>query len=501
MNLLVEPAAYLDLISALLPGHTLNGHEDHRAVLFCLDSGSADELECLHQFCRTRPGKAVIVVVPELSGAALAGLRAKVKKNGAQEALTRAELPIHLPRALDYALERVSLLGELDSWRNSDDLAEAANKRASQVLAMVSHEIRGRMTVINFMSTLAVDARTTEERRSECLRVLQESSQSLHSLLNDLLDHAKLLEGELTLSPIDFNLGNLLENTVGGFRILAESKGVEVRVEVDSAVPQSLIGDPGRLRQVLVNLLGNALKFTSQGSVILKVGPGVRFSVSDTGVGIPRHLHERVFKPYAQAEHSTARKYGGTGLGLTIASRLVELMGGKLELDSEPGRGTTFSFTAQLEPHPAAHPSVVELVDLAGLPVLVVDSHAHSQGHSLRALTEAGVEAVAVDDSHQALDRLRDGHYRVALVDVVLPDGDGFQLAEEIRALGGETRVVLLTSAGQRGDAARCLALGIAGYLTRPVEPEDLLDAVRLVEAGSRALVTRHTLREARQCI
>lgn len=500
MNLLVEPAAHLDFLVGLLPGHTLNSLGDARAALFCLDSGSAEELERLHQFCRIRPTTAVIVVAPELSGAALAGLRAKVKQNGAQEALTRAELPVHFPRALEYALERASLLGELDSWRHSEDVADAANKRASQVLAMVSHEIRGRMTVINFMSTLAVDARTKEERRSECLRVLKESSESLQSLLNDLLDHAKLLEGELTLSPIDFNLRNLLENTVSGFRILAESKGVEVRVEVSSVVPDSMIGDPGRLRQVLVNLLSNALKFTSQGSVILRVEPGVRFSVSDTGVGIPKHLHERVFKPYTQAEHSTARKYGGTGLGLTIASRLVELMGGKLELDSEPGRGTTFFFTAQLEPHPTEHPSLIEQVDLAGLPVLVVDSHAHSQRHSLRALTEAGVEVVAVDDGHRALDQLRERHFRVALVDMVLPDGDGFQLAEEIRALGGDTRVVLLTSAGQRGDAARCLELRVAGYLTRPVEPQDLLDAMRLVEAGSRTLVTRHTLREAREC-
>ncbi len=499
MNLLVEPAVELDLLAALLPEHTLSGQGEARAALFCLESDSAEELERLHQFCRNRPGTAVIVVAPERSGAALAGLRARVKKNGAQEALTRAELPTHLPRALDYALERVSLVGELDSWRNCDDQAETANKRASQVLAMVSHEIRGRMTVINFMSTLAVDARTKEERRSECLRVLKESSESLQSLLNDLLDHAKLLEGELTLSPIDFNLRDLLENTVSGFRILAESKGVEVNVEVDSVVPDALIGDPGRLRQVLVNLLGNALKFTSQGSVTLTVKPGVRFEVSDTGVGIPRHLHERVFKPYAQAEHSTARKHGGTGLGLTIASRLVELMGGKLELDSEPGRGTTFSFTAQLEAHPTGHRSLTEQVNLTGLPLLVVDSQAHSQIHSLRALTEAGVEAVAADDGQQALDRLRERQYRVALVDVVLADGDGFHLAKEIRALGRDTRIVLLTSAGQRGDAARCLALGVAGYLTRPVEPEDLLDAVRLVEAGSRALVTRHTLREARE--
>ncbi len=475
-----------------VPGHELVTEGETRAALFFL--GSVEEL---HAFCRVRPAVAVLAVAPpDSSATTLAGLRSKARKNGAQDCLGFEELEVHLGRALDYALERVALQTELDTWRHSDDVAEAANRRASQVLATVSHEIRGRMTVINFMSQLAVDPRTKDEKRSECLKVLKESSESLQSLLNDLLDHSKLLEGELSLSPTDFDLRDLLENTVSGFRIVAHEKGVAVRVEVDAAVPDALIGDPGRLRQILVNLVGNALKFTSTGSVTVQVSPGVRFAVVDTGIGIPKHLHERVFKPYAQAEHSTSRKYGGTGLGLAIASRLVELMGGKLELDSEPGVGTTFFFLAPALRAREVAPVAASAVELANLGILVVENQSHG---SERVLQSEGLRTVSAESGYHALDRLREGEFGVALVDVVLSDFDGFLLAEEMRSVSPATRVVLLTSAGQRGDAARCLELGVAGYLTRPVESEDLVHAIRLVVAGGRSLVTRHTLREEKE--
>ncbi|MEW6283598.1 MAG: histidine kinase dimerization/phospho-acceptor domain-containing protein, partial [Candidatus Eremiobacterota bacterium] len=212
--------------------------EKPHAVVFSIASDAAAELDRVQDFCRRNPDIPVLVLAPEVSPAALLGLRARVKKCGAQEAITRSELePRLLGRVLEHCLERHKLVRELDTWSDHADIAEMANRRATQVLALVSHEIRGRMTVINFMSTLALDGRTREERRQECLRVLKESSESLQSLLNDLLDHSKLLEGELSLSPTDFSLRNLLENTVSGFRILAESKALEVRLEVAPEVP------------------------------------------------------------------------------------------------------------------------------------------------------------------------------------------------------------------------------------------------------------------------
>ncbi|MEW6283447.1 MAG: ATP-binding protein, partial [Candidatus Eremiobacterota bacterium] len=267
---------------------------------------------------------------------------------------------------------------------------------------------------------------------------------------------------------------------------------------------------------VLVNLIGNALKFTHQGSVTVSVKGageegarvGLRFAVSDTGIGIPRHLHDRVFRPYAQAEASTSRKYGGTGLGLSIASKIAELMGGKLELESEPGQGTTFAFVGQLQRQVAEELARPEAVALADLRILVVDGDPTSRSLTESLVGVAGVRPMLAPSGQAAIALLRaaareNAPVSLALLDVVLPDADGFQLAEEIRHDPelSSVRLILLTSAGQRGDAARCLGIGVSGYLSRPLEADELLDAARMVMAApphSRSLVTRHTVREAR---
>jgi two-component system sensor histidine kinase/response regulator len=342
----------------------------------------------------------------------------------------------------------------------------------------------------------------------------------LLTVINDILDFSRMEAGKFELDPIDFNLRDAVGDTANTVALRAHQKGLELIVDVGADVPDTLRGDPGRLRQILINLLGNAIKFTPHGEVVLRVTSGavtlehvvLHFSVRDTGVGIPLDRQASIFEAFTQADGSVTRTYGGTGLGLTISSQLVRLMGGRIWVQSETGRGSTFHFTASFPVVAAtALPAVADAVDLRDLPVLVVDDN-DTNRRLLRemlsgwrmapTLTANAPEALAALHSAQASGK----PFVLVLTDVQMPDTDGFTLAEAIKrdaAVAGPA-VVMLTSGGQPGDAARCRELGVAAYLTKPIKRSDLRDAILLALAGQpaerqgRALVTRHSLREAR---
>ena len=430
----------------------------------------------------------------------------------AQEELRRSAEHLHNSnRQLDQALQD----------------AQASARVKTSFLATVSHELRTPMNGVIGMTGLLMDTEPSDEQQSY-IDTIRQCGEALLNLINDILEYGKIEAGKLELECIDFNLRTTVEDVLGQFAEQAQTKGLEITGLVHAAVPTGLRGDPGRLRQILTNFVGNAIKFTEQGDVTVQAflekdladTVVVRFEVTDSGIGIPPDVQARLFQPFTQADSSTSRKYGGTGLGLAISKQLTEQMGGLVGITSHAGHGTTFWSTAHFLKQTTSPLAIMPSADLTGRRVLIVDDNESNRIILHHLVTGWGMVDDQAQDASSAIalieQQARVGiSYDVAIVDMLMPGKDGLQLAKELKVhpVGSLVRLVILTSFIQRGHAELARQAGFVAYLTKPVRHDQLSNclktvlglpgfvgegAVPPVTAPAPLLITRHTLEETR---
>ena len=405
-------------------------------------------------------------------------------------------------QSLESAVEArtAELRGLNDGMAAARDRAMDASRAKSEFLANMSHEIRTPMNGIIGMTDLALGNPVSAETR-ECLETVKSSAESLLAILNDILDFSKIESRKLELESVPFAPREILADLLKPFAVRADQKGLELIVDVEDRVPDTLIGDPGRLQQVLGNLVGNAVKFTARGHVLVEVREHARVNgctmlhllVTDTGVGVPEEKHGTIFDAFSQADGSTTRQFGGTGLGLTISATLVQMMGGRIWLESDGGAGATFHVTLPLEIAGLASEPQPDSV-LAGLRALVVDDNEVNRRILIAQLTRWQMEPTAVSSGQDGIEALQSASrigrpFGLVLLDANMPVADGFTVAGWIAAdpALARTPVMMLTSSGQWGDADRSRELGVAAYLTKPVDQRTLLAQIRRVVQGSAA--------------